>query len=55
MRGRLFAVLVGVGVVTLSASVYLRAVSPPQAPSSERALLDNYCVTCHNERRRPAG
>ena len=31
MQGRLFAVLLGVGLVTLSASVYLRAVSPTPA------------------------
>ena len=65
MRGRLFAVLVGVGVVTLSAGVYLRAVSPPavafqalagkQEASPQRALLDTYCVTCHNQRLKTGG
>jgi hypothetical protein len=57
MRGRLFAVLVGVGVVTLSAGVYLRAVSMQDSPSAsiERALLDKYCVTCHNQRLKTGG
>jgi len=32
MRGRVVAALVGVGVVTLSATVYLRALSAPKAP-----------------------
>ena len=39
-------------------SVNLRAV-PPQASaapaSAQRALLDKYCVTCHNEKTRTAG
>jgi hypothetical protein len=57
MRGRLFAVLVGVGIVTLSAGVYLRAVSTQDSPSAstERALLDKYCVTCHNQRLKTGG
>src|SRR5262245_31949307 len=57
MRGRFCAALVGVGVVTLSATVYLRALAPqaPQALSPERTLLDKYCVTCHNERARTGG
>jgi hypothetical protein len=52
MRGRLFAVLVGVGAVALGASVYVRA---QQSASPERALLDKYCVTCHNERLKTGG
>ena len=69
MQGRVFAVLLGVGLVTLSASVYLRAVSPPAvalralagkqdlspSASTERALLDTYCVTCHNQRLKTGG
>ena len=53
MQRRLFAVLLGVGTVTLSASVYLRAGG--QATSPERALLDKYCVTCHNQRLKTGG
>src|SRR5437762_9559064 len=69
MRGRLFAVLVGVGMITLSASVYLRAVSPPAvAPqvfagkqnsspsgSSPQALISRYCIPCHNKRAKTGG
>ena len=69
MRRRLFAVLVGVGVVTLGASVYLRAVSPravalsalagKQNPSpsvsSQQALVNQYCVPCHNQRAKTGG
>ncbi|MGE3579467.1 MAG: DUF1587 domain-containing protein, partial [Vicinamibacterales bacterium] len=29
--------------------------SPAAAPSSQRALVDKYCVTCHNKRTRQAG
>ena len=33
-----------------------QAAAPAQSPSAERALLNRYCVTCHNERRpTPAG
>ena len=28
---------------------------PPAAASPQRALLDRYCVTCHNERLRTGG
>lgn len=69
MRRRLLAGLVGVGLVTLSASVYLRAVSPPalalrasagkqDSPpsiSSQRALINQYCVPCHNQRAKTGG
>lgn len=67
MGNRLFAGLVGVGAVTLTASVYLRAVERPlaslsaksqnlsAAASAERALLDKYCVTCHNQRAKTGG
>ena len=45
--------------VFLGGSGKLRAVPPqPQsvpAASTERALLDKYCVTCHNEKTRTAG
>jgi mono/diheme cytochrome c family protein len=75
MHARSFAALLGVGVVTASAGVYLRALSPSPAvallapaggqesdPSAstgrgtpQRALLDKYCVTCHNQRARTGG
>jgi len=29
--------------------------APPQAVSPQRALMDKYCVTCHNEKARTAG
>ncbi|MBV9401252.1 MAG: DUF1592 domain-containing protein [Bryobacterales bacterium] len=47
-------------VVAVFLAANLRAV-PPQAqtatpaPSPHRALLDKYCVTCHNEKARTAG
>ena len=31
------------------------AAAPEQQPSSHRALLDRYCVTCHNQRVKTAG
>ena len=69
MRRRLFAVLVGAGLVTLSASVYLRAVSPSAVAlralagkqdsspsiSSQQALINQYCVPCHNQRAKTGG
>ncbi|HVG54680.1 MAG TPA: DUF1592 domain-containing protein [Vicinamibacterales bacterium] len=60
MRGRVVAALVGVGVVTLSATVYLRALSAPKAPplagaSAQQSLLTKYCVTCHNQRAKTGG
>src|SRR4029077_17124233 len=46
-----------------SGSGNLRAANPPQqaaapaasAKSAERALLDQYCVACHNQRTKTAG
>src|SRR5215472_6696290 len=42
--------------VVLACSVVVSA-APPQAsaPSSYRALLDQYCVVCHNEKAKTAG
>jgi len=31
------------------------AASPPNAPSSQRALLDRYCISCHSQRVKAAG
>ncbi|MCH8267140.1 MAG: DUF1587 domain-containing protein, partial [Acidobacteria bacterium] len=46
--------LVGVGVVSLQASSQQPAspVAPPASP--QRALLNRYCVTCHNEKLKTA-
>jgi hypothetical protein len=58
MHQRLFAVLLGVGVLTLSGSAYPRAVGrQDSAPSvsSRQALIDQYCVTCHNQRAKTGG
>ena len=46
--------------VVRSVCVLLTAVgavlgAPPQAVSPQRALLDTYCVTCHNQKARTAG
>ena len=51
------------GVALLATSVGLRAGGPaPQAPAApiaaattSRAILDRYCVSCHNDRTRTAG
>ena len=58
----ILATLVVCGCVAVGGSSYLRlqATSPAarngQAPpSTHRALLDRYCVTCHNARLRTAG
>src|SRR4051812_35085773 len=53
-------------VITLFSGVFVMSLSaatpPPTPPSvqaasvaSQRALLDKYCVTCHNQRTRAAG
>src|ERR1700681_1974630 len=45
-------------VVLSSAGTPLAQVSPASAPAAEassRALLDKYCVTCHNDRLKTAG
>ncbi len=61
-RKRSLILLGGCMAIVMTAAVYVRAVEPPQrtastAPStsSPRAVLDKYCVTCHNERLRTAG
>ena len=62
MRSGIFrATLASVGIVLL-AGTGLQAARPftPQQPAqpagaSRRALLDTYCVTCHNERVKTAG
>lgn len=53
--------------VLLAASVFVQAVAPRQQPgnqpsaidqpssASQRALLDRYCVSCHNARTKTAG
>ena len=45
-------VLVGVGLLT---PARLQAAGAQPAASPSRALLDRYCVTCHNERLQTAG
>ena len=60
-----FFILVLAGFAVVSAgSENVRAGSPEQSPAStaseasaspHRALIDRYCVTCHNERLRTAG
>ncbi len=61
MNGALRLLLAGAFCVVLAASGTMRAASlqtaargmPATAPY--RALLDQYCVTCHNQRQRTAG
>jgi len=59
---RRLCILVMVGVWVGSAPyTRLRAASPPPpqaaqtSASPQRALLDQYCVTCHNERSKISG
>src|SRR5437867_13251295 len=52
-----FLLTVG-GSVLPSASSYIKAAglqSPPPSASPQRAVLDKFCVTCHNARLRTAG
>ena len=57
----MFALAASLITVLQGISVNLTAASPnspaftEQASSNERALLDQYCVTCHNESLRTAG
>ena len=62
MRG--VSVLLGVSIATMSAAAgHMQAAGAQQQPSravppsvsTQRALLDQYCVTCHNERLRSRG
>ncbi len=57
----MFAIILGwIGIAVLSAN-YLQPASQestnsaPSSDSSHRALLNRYCVTCHNERLLTAG
>lgn len=61
MQRAMFALTASLITVLQGISVSLTATSPnypaliEQASSNERALLDQYCVTCHNESLRTAG
>ncbi|HEY7448516.1 MAG TPA: DUF1592 domain-containing protein [Vicinamibacterales bacterium] len=58
MRKGLCGFLAGLILLLSGASDYPRAAqnSPsPPAASTERAVLDKYCVTCHNQRTRTGG
>src|SRR5438034_5983667 len=60
---RLLTLVAGWTVVAVAASGHLLAVRPHQSPSgsspastlSLRAILDTYCIPCHNQRFRTAG
>jgi mono/diheme cytochrome c family protein len=62
-KRRIAAIGIGILAATLtttSGSVALRAAAPQQpapagAMATERATLDKYCVTCHNDRLRTGG
>ncbi len=41
--------------IAIAAVCALPAFAQPPAPASERALLDKYCVTCHNARLKTGG
>src|SRR5262245_42651655 len=55
----ILALLVGGWTVAAVSSVEIRAGqaqrSPATTPSSPKALVDQYCITCHNQRLRTAG
>ena len=63
LSGRSRAILFSATGLILFAggSSYLRAQRPPQstaispAASTQRALIDKYCVTCHNQKAKTAG
>jgi hypothetical protein len=62
LRKGLVGLLAGWVILLSGASVYPRAAAPGQTPgpasssiTSERALLDKYCVTCHNARTKAGG
>ena len=44
-----FAMAAGIGLAGVEAA------AAEAAPDAHRALLDRYCVTCHNDRQRTAG
>jgi len=41
-------------MAAIGASAPVSAQAPPEAPGKQRALLDKYCVTCHNDRVKTA-
>lgn len=51
----------GIAIASIAAMTALAAQQPPPAapesvgPPQHRAVLDRYCVSCHNERLRTAG
>jgi mono/diheme cytochrome c family protein len=55
----ILALFVGGWIVAAVSSVEIRAGqtqrAPAAAPSSPQALVDQYCITCHNQRLRTAG
>ena len=55
--GLLLAGLVGIGLLLAAGSAAGQAPPPagPDAAATYRAVLDRYCVTCHNGRLRTAG
>ena len=61
---RLFPALFGGAAAILAASVYVRAFAPPQpgqspdaaaAAASQRAVVNRYCITCHNQKTKTGG
>ena len=53
-----FAARLGVGGVVLAVASLLHAQSAPtasQTPSPQHALINQYCVVCHNEKAKTAG
>jgi hypothetical protein len=61
LRKGLFGVLAGLTILLCGASDYPRAADSQQSgpthlsTTPEKALLDKYCVTCHNQRARTGG
>ena len=53
--GRLAVLVVAGGSLLAAAPQQQTTVDRPQAAAPQRALLDRYCVTCHNERLHTAG
>src|ERR1700733_11586565 len=53
--GGVCLVATGLTVMLLNPSTVSTSADTLPPPSAERALLDRYCVTCHNQRVKTAG
>src|SRR5713226_8672730 len=54
-RARHSLALAGVLMLTSTVGAELRPPAPPTRTGSPRALVDEYCVSCHNDRANTGG